>query len=118
MMPSSIIGKKTITINTRNRMKKIFITIASAVIGLCAISCAASAQTNGAGTYNLQKAYEVLRENNDEEQALRLLRDQIKATPDNAEAYLLRARVYRSRKEYGSALSDLNQALKVNKPKK
>ena len=99
-------------------MKKIFITIASAMFGLCAISSAASAQTNGAGTYNLQKAYEVLKENNDEEQALRLLRDQIKATPDNAEAYLLRARVYRNRKEYGSALSDINQAIKVNKPKK
>ena len=41
-------------------MKKIFITIASAMIGLCAISCAASAQTKGAGTYNLQKAYETL----------------------------------------------------------
>lgn len=118
MIPSSIIGKKTTTINTRIRMKKIFITIASAMFGLCALSCAALAQTNGAGTYNLQKAYEVLKENNDEEQALRLLRDQIKATPDNAEAYLLRARVYRNRKEYGSALSDINQAIKVNKPKK
>ena len=67
MIPSSIIGKKTTTINTRIRMKKIFITIASAMIGLCAISCAASAQTKGAGTYSLQKAYEVLKENNDEE---------------------------------------------------
>lgn len=99
-------------------MNKFCISIASAIIYACAISGTIIAQTNAAGTYNLQKAYEVLKESNDEEQALKLLREQIRSTPDNAEAYLLRARVYRNRKEYGNALADLNQAIKVNNPKR
>ena len=35
--------------------------------------------------YNLQKAYEVLQNDHDEDQALKLLSEQIKLTPDNVE---------------------------------
>ena len=68
--------------------------------------------------YNLQKAYEVLRENRDESQALKLLGEQLKSTPDNVECWMLMCRVYRNRKEYGHAMTSINEAIRVNKPKK
>lgn len=68
--------------------------------------------------YNLKKAYEVLQEQHDETKALELLRDQLEMTPDNVEALVLRARVLRNRREFGSALSDVNKAIKVNRPKR
>lgn len=68
--------------------------------------------------YNLQKAYEVLREDRDESQALKLLGEQLKSTPDNVECWMLMCRVYRNRKEYGHAMTSINEAIRVNKPKK
>ena len=68
--------------------------------------------------YNLQKAYEVLQNDHDEDQALKLLSDQIKSTPDNDECWLLMCRIYRNQKEYGRAMSSVNEAIRVNKPKK
>ena len=69
--------------------------------------------------YNLKKAWEVLQKDaNDTDTALELLKEQLKTTPDNVEALYLRARVYKSTEEYASALTDLNRAIKVNKPKK
>ena len=92
-------------------MKK-FMIIAATLLTMC--SSVGYAQKKTDNTYNLQKAYEVLQKDNDEEQALDLLGKQIKETPKNIDALLLRARVYRNRKEYGSALTDLNAAIKVN----
>ncbi len=68
--------------------------------------------------YNLQKAYEVLNEENDEVKGLDLVNKQLLETPDNTEALLLRARLLRRKREFGQALQDINHALKVNKPKK
>ena len=68
--------------------------------------------------YNLKKAYEVLNEEKDEAKALDLVNKQLRETPDNAEALLLRMRLFRHKEEYGRALQDLNHILKVNKPKK
>ncbi len=68
--------------------------------------------------YKIQKAYEVLQEDKNEEKALGLLREVLKSSPDNVEALQLRARIYRNTAEYGYALTDLNRAIKVNKPKK
>lgn len=68
--------------------------------------------------YNLQKAYEVLQNDHDEDQALKLLGEQIKSTPDNVECWLLMCRIYRNQKEYGRAMSSVNKAIRVNKPKK
>ena len=68
--------------------------------------------------YNLKKAYEVLNEEKDEVKALDLVNRQLKETPDNVDALMLRMRLYRRKAEYGFALSDLNHVLKVNKPKK
>ena len=69
--------------------------------------------------YNLKKAWEVLQnDSNDTDNALELLGKQLKATPDNVEALYLRARVYKSTEEYAPALTDLNRAIKVNRPKK
>lgn len=69
-------------------------------------------------TYNLQRAYEVLQQDHDEEQALQLLGEQLKSTPDNVESWMLMCRIYRNRGEYGLAMSAVNEAIKVNKPKK
>lgn len=69
--------------------------------------------------YNLKKAWEVLQnDSNDTDNALELLEKQLKTTPDNVEALYLRARIYKNIEEYASALTDLNRAIKVNKPKK
>ena len=97
-------------------MKK-FITLL--VIAASLFSVPAGAQKKGTtDDYNIKKAYEVLREQHDEAKALELLRDQLEKTPDNVEALMLRARVLRNRREFGSALSDVIQAIMVNKPKK
>lgn len=68
--------------------------------------------------YNLKKAYEVLQEEKDEAKALDLVTKQLRETPDNVDALLLRVRLLRRKKEFGQALQDINHALKVNKPKK
>lgn len=68
--------------------------------------------------YNLKKAYEILNEEKDEAKALDLVNKQLKETPDNVDALMLRMRLYRRKAEYGFALGDLNHVLKVNKPKK
>ena len=99
-------------------MKKFLLITAAAAAIILGTSVSASAQKNSDNTYNLQRAYEVLQKDYDEDQALKLLKDQIKLTPDNAEAYLLRVRIYMRQENYGNALSDINTALKVNKPKK
>ena len=68
--------------------------------------------------HNLKNAYEVLQEEKDEAKALDLVTKQLRETPDNVEALLLRMKIYYYRGEYGHALKDINHALKVNKPKK
>ena len=68
--------------------------------------------------YNLKKAYEVLNEEKDEAKALDLVNSQLRGTPDNVEALLLRVRLLRRKEEFGQAFQDINHALKVNKPKK
>ena len=90
-----------------------------AMVLLTVLSYNAFAQkTKTENDYNLKKAYEVLSEENDETKGLDLVNKQLRETPDNAEALLLRARLLRRKREYGSALQDINHALKVNKPKK
>ena len=98
-------------------MKKILSIIAL----ICCLSLGndAKAQKMGSNSdYKLQKAYEVLQEDHDEEKALSLLDEFIEECPDNAEALFLRAKVQGNREKFAAALSDLNRALKVNKPKK
>lgn len=98
---------------------KRFLSIAAAIAALIfCFESSAIAQKSKDNTYDLQRAYEVLQKENDMDQALSLLKDQLKQTPDNPEAYLLRARIYRNQDKTGNALSDINEALKVNKPKK
>lgn len=63
-------------------------------------------------TYKLDKAYEVLREEKDEEKALDLVSEFLKENPKNADGLLLRARLYRRKEEFGKALSDVNMAIK------
>ena len=63
-------------------------------------------------TYKLDKAYEVLREEKDEEKALDLVSEFLKENPKNADGLLLRARLYRRKEEFGRALSDVNMAIK------
>ena len=76
------------------------------------------AQKNSTSDFNLKKAYEVLQEEKDEAKALDLVSKQLRETPDNVDALLLRVRLLRRKKEFGQALQDINHAMKVNKPKK
>ena len=104
-------------------MRKLFTSIAAFIVVICTVSCScsetASAQTKKDNKpYNLQKAWEVLQEDQDEAQAIKLLTEQLRSTPDDVECWMLLCRIYRNREEYGSALSAVNEAIKVNKPKK
>ena len=73
---------------------------------------------NSENDYNLKKAYEVLREERDEAKALELVNKQLDETPDNIDALLLKTQLLQRKEEYGLALSTINHAMKVNKPKK
>ena len=98
-------------------MKRI-LTLLSAVL-LTVLSGNVYAQKNKTeNDYNLKKAYEVLNDEKDEAKALDLVNSQLRETPDNVEALLLRVRLLRRKEEFGHALLDINHALKVNKPKK
>ena len=98
-------------------MKKIFTILL--VFMLTMICGETKAQNNkNDNDYNLQRAWEAVREEKDEAKALDLVNRQLQETPDNVQALILRARLYRRKGEYGAALSDINHALKVNKPKK
>ena len=89
------------------------------VLLLTVLSVPSYAQKNKTeNDYNLKKAYEVLKDDNDEAKALELVNKQLKETPDNVDALLLRMKLLRRKHDYGQALRDLNHALKVNKPKK
>ena len=99
-------------------MMKRILTLLSAVL-LTVLSGNVYAQKNKTeNDYNLKKAYEVLNEEKDEAKALDLVNKQLRETPDNVDALMLRMKLYRSNKDYGRALRDINQVLKVNKPKK
>lgn len=98
-------------------MKKI-VTLLTVTL-LTVLSVNAYAQKNKTDNdYNLKKAYEVLQEENDEAKGLELVNKQLRETPDNVEALLLRVRLLRRKNEFGQAPQDINHALKVNKPKK
>ena len=74
-------------------------------------------KAKSADDYNLKKAYEVLDEEHDEDKALELVNRQLRDTPDHVRALLLRVNLLRHRRDRAAALSDLNHALRVNKPK-
>ena len=98
-------------------MKRI-VTILAAIV-LAVLSTNVYAQKNKPeNDYNLKKAYEVLNEEKDEAKALDLVTKQLRETPDNVDALILRTRLLRRKHEFGQALQDINHALKVNKPKK
>ncbi|MBQ9174654.1 MAG: TIGR02281 family clan AA aspartic protease [Bacteroidales bacterium] len=99
-------------------MKKILSIISAAVLILLPLSSSAQKKTSSEDDYNLRKAYEVLREENDLEKGLDLVNKQLSSTPDNVKALILRADLLRRTDESGKALNDINHALKVNKPKK
>lgn len=98
-------------------MKKI-VTLLTVTL-LTVLSVNAYAQKNKTDNdYNLKKAYEVLQEENDEAKGLELVNKQLRETPNNVEAPLLRVRLLRRKNEFGQAPQDINHAIKVNKPKK
>lgn len=76
-----------------------------------------SACAQQSSTYKLDKAYEVLREERDEDKAFDLVSEFLKENPKNADGLLLRARLYRRKEEFGKALSDVNTAIKSHNKK-
>ena len=71
----------------------------------------ANAQKNKESDYNLRKAYELL-EKNDQSEAMKYLNQQIEEYPKSVEAYAMRARVLMEQNKNGSALTDINKAIK------
>ena len=98
-------------------MNKLFTILSALMLTLLSINVYAQ-KNKTENDYNLKKAYEVLNEEKDEAKALDLVTKQLRETPDNVDALILRARLLRRKHEYGQALQDINHALKVNKPKK
>ena len=96
----------------------ITILIALMLALVCGQANAQKTKIDVGNDYNLQRAWEALREEKDDAKALDLVNRQLKETPDNVQALLLRTRLNRAKGEYGTALADVNHALKVNKPKK
>ena len=99
-------------------MKKNFAILSALVLTLICGQAYAQKTKTGSDDYNLQRAWEALQEEKDDAKALDLVNRQLKDTPDNVEALLLRMRLKRKKGEYGAAIADVNRALKVNKPKK
>lgn len=99
-------------------MKRFILLILSALVLTLSCGQAYAQKNKTANDYNLQKAWDVLREDNDEAKAMDLVNQQLRDAPDNVQALLLRVRLNRKNREYGKAMSDINHALKVNKPKK
>ena len=99
-------------------MKKNFAILSALVLTLICGQAYAQKTKTGSDDYNLQRAWEVLQEEKDDAKALDLVNRQLKDTPDNVKALLLRMRLKRKKGEYGAAIADVNRALKVNKPKK
>ena len=75
---------------TFTKMKTI-ITILVAILSAI-IPISMFAQPNKSNDYNLQKAYEILREEEDAEKALEYVNKQLSDTPDNVSALLLRVK--------------------------
>ena len=97
---------------------KRYLPILSALL-LTLLCFTSSAQLKkGKTDHYLEEAFTVLREEGDEEKGLELVNKQLRETPDNIDALILRVRLFCRKDEYGFALSDVNHALKVNKPKK
>ena len=99
-------------------MKKNFAILSALVLTLICGQANAQKTKTGSDDYNLQRAWEALQEEKDDAKALDLVNRQLKDTPDNVEALLLRMRLKRKKGEYGAAIADVNRALQVNKPKK
>ena len=99
-------------------MKKIIAILLALVLTLLCDQANAQKTKNDTNDYNLKRAWEALQEEKDEAKALDLVNRQLRETPDNVKALLLRTRLNRKKGEYGAALADVNRALKVNKPKK
>ena len=99
-------------------MKKNFAILSALVLTLICGQAYAQKTKTGSDDYNLQRAWEALQEEKDDARALDLVNRQLKDTPDNVEALLLRMRLKRKKGEYGAAIADVNRALQVNKPKK
>ena len=99
-------------------MKKTLVILLALVLTLLCGQANAQKTKTDTNDYNLKRAWEALQEEKDEAKALDLVNRQLRETPDNVQALLLRTRLNRKKGEYGAALADVNRALKVNKPKK
>ncbi|MBR1433934.1 MAG: hypothetical protein IJ584_02340, partial [Bacteroidales bacterium] len=82
-------------------MKKILSLFSAFVLMLLPLSSSAQKKTSSGDDYNLRKAYEVLREENDLEKGLDLVNKQLSSTPDNVDALVLRTNLLRRMGEPG-----------------
>lgn len=103
--------------------RTISIILSALLLTLCCGQASAQKNTKSGSdgqrlSYNLQKAWDALEEENNPDKAYDLVKKALGENPDDVNAIILEVRLMRGRREYGDALSELNRALKVNKPKK
>jgi len=67
---------------------------------------------------NLEKAYEIFLQAQNESKAMELVEKELVEFPGNVQAFLFRAWLNREKGEYDKAMQDINNALKLNDPKK
>ena len=88
------------------------------IMALCmATNCTWAQKNNAKDDYKIRKAIEVLEEEQDETKALKLLDEQLKDFPEDAEALFLKARILIDLEEYGKGLRAINRAMEYNRPK-
>ena len=91
-------------------MKKIIILLAT-LMALVINDTSYAQLKKGKTDHYLEEAFTVLREEGDEEKGLELVNKQLRETPDNIDALILRVRLFCRKDEYGFALSDVHPLL-------
>lgn len=85
------------------------------ILLMCLGTYSSYGQKKQASDYNLKKAIEILDNGGDREEAMQYLDLQLEETPQNADAYMAKAAVYRAQKRYDKTLFAINNALKYSR---
>ena len=85
--------------------------LAIILLAIFVIPCQAQGLESG-NDYYFRRYNELINEGNDVDKAMDLLNKQLELTPRNVEVLLERSKLYSYKKEYGKAISDVNEVIK------
>ena len=86
------------------------------ILAMFVIPCQAQGLESG-NDYYFRRYNELINESNDVDKAMDLLNKQLELTPRSVEVLLERSKLYSYKKEYGKAISDVNDVIKYNNRK-